>query len=183
MSRLLTQHYAGRGHQVVTAQLHGMSQRGGSVQCSVAFGGARTWEIPEGRADALVAIEPMEGARAIGAVSSRTLALVNTRPLLPGSFQSLGRPYPPLSSLLGTIRGAAGSVVAVDATALAEEAGSPRSVNVVMLGMLAGSRLLPFPADRLLDVILAAGIRDFETINRHAFRLGVEAAGERVSTP
>lgn len=167
---------------VVVGQVHGLSQRGGSVQSSVALGGARTWEIHAGMADALVAIEPMEGARAIGLVSNRTTALVNTRPLLPGSFQSLGRPYPPMSSLLESIREAAGSVVAVDATALAREAGSTRSLNVVMLGMLAGSNLLPFPAERLLDVILTAGIRDFQEINRSAFRLGVEAIGKKVST-
>jgi indolepyruvate ferredoxin oxidoreductase beta subunit len=166
---------------VVVGQVHGLSQRGGSVQASVALGGARSWEIPAGMADALVATEPMEAARAIGAVSKRTIALVNTRPLLPGSFQSLGRPYPPLSSLLGWIRESVGSMVAVDATELAGEAGSPRCLNVVMLGMLAGSDLLPFPAEGLLDVILEAGIRDFAEINRHAFRLGEEAAGKRVS--
>jgi indolepyruvate ferredoxin oxidoreductase beta subunit len=163
---------------MVVAQTHGLSQRGGSVHCAVAIGGPRAPEIPDGMADALVALEPMEGARALAKVSKRTAAFVNTRPLLPGSLQSAGRPYPPLSSLLGPIGEAAGSLVSADATALAEEAGSARALNVVMLGMLAGSDLLPFPGDRVLDLILEAGLPAFAQVNRDAFRLGKEAMKE-----
>ena len=163
------------GVPVVVGQVHGLSQRGGSVQASVALGGARSPEIPEGMADVVVALEPMEGARALSRVSKRTVAIVNTRPVLPGSLQSAGRPYPPLSSLLGPIDEAARSLVSLDATSLAEKAGSLRSLNVVMLGMLAGSGLLPFPGERILDMILAAGLPAFAELNGEAFRLGRNA--------
>lgn len=166
------------GIEAVIGQLHGMSQRGGSVQASVVLGGARSCEIPAGMADALVALEPMEATRALSRVSKKTAAIVNTRPRLPGSLQSAGRPYPPLSSLLGPLGEAAGSLVTVDATTLAEQAGSPRCLNVVMLGMLAGAGLLPFPAEPLLEVILAAAIPDFAAINRNAFGMGEEAVKE-----
>ena len=84
----------------------------------------------------------------------------------------------PLSSLLGPIGEAAGSLVSTDATALAEEAGSARALNVVMLGMLAASDLLPFPGDRVLDLILEAALPAFAQVNRDAFRLGKEAMKE-----
>ena len=163
------------GLEVVVGQVHGLSQRGGSVQASVVLGGARSWEIPDGMADALVALEPMEAARALVKISKTTAVLANTRPVLPSSLQSLGRPYPPLSSLLGPVGEAAGSLSAVDATSLASQAGSPRSLNVVMLGMLVGSGVLPFPGERLLEVVLAAGSAKLAGINRAAFGLGEEA--------
>lgn len=166
---------------VVVGQIHGLAQRGGSVQASVAIG-ARAADIPDGMADALVALEPMEGARALPKISKRTGAFVNTRPLLPSSLQSAGRPYPPLSSLLGPIEEVAGSLDATDATAVAEAAGSIRVLNVVMLGMLAGSDMLPFPAERLLDVIVAATRPGLDEVSRRAFRLGA-ATVRKVATP
>ena len=88
------------GESMIVSEAHGLSQRGGAVQCAVAIGGPRAPEIPDGMADVLVALEPMEGVRALAKVSKRTAALVNTRPVLPVSLQSAGRPYPPLASLL-----------------------------------------------------------------------------------
>lgn len=167
---------AGLDMPVVVGQVHGLSQRGGSVQASVVIGGALSAEIPEGMADALVALEPMEGTRALASVSGRTTAIVNIRPLLPGSLQSAGKPYPPIDSLIDPIRETAGSTLAIDATAMAEEAGSPRALNVVALGMMAGLDLLPFPGHRLLDTILDAALPVFADINRKAFQLGREAA-------
>lgn len=166
---------AREGIPVVVGQVHGLSQRGGPVQAPVAFGGARSWEIPDGRADFLVAFEPMEAARSLRKVSKRTTAIVNDRPIVPTSLQAAGRPYPPLASLLDPIAEAAGSLTAIDATALAEAAGSHRSLNVVMLGMLAGTGFLPFPGERLLDVILEDAIPDLAQVNRAAFQLGEEA--------
>jgi indolepyruvate ferredoxin oxidoreductase beta subunit len=163
------------GLPVVVGQIHGLSQRGGSVHASVAVGGARDPEIPDGMADVLVALEPMEGTRALPKLSKRTVAVVNTRPVLPGSLQSAGRPYPPLSALLDPIGEVVGSLVALDATSLAEAAGSPRSLNVVMLGMLAGSDLLPFAGDRLIETILADALPGLAEVNRGAFLLGRDA--------
>jgi indolepyruvate ferredoxin oxidoreductase beta subunit len=166
------------GLPMIVSEAHGLSQRGGSVRCAVAIGGLRSPEVPEGMADVLLALEPMEGARALAKVSGRTAVLVNTRPVLPASLQSASRPYPPLASLLEPIREAARTLVAADATGLAERAGSARALNVVMLGMLAGSGLLPFPAERVLEAVLAAGLPAFAEVNPQAFRLGREAVRE-----
>jgi indolepyruvate ferredoxin oxidoreductase beta subunit len=129
-------------------------------------------------ADVLVAFEPMEGARALDRISKRTTAIINTRHLLPVSLQAAGRPYPPLASLVDPVKEAAGRVITLDATAIAEEAGSPRALNVVALGMLAGTGLLPFPSNRLLDAILGAGLPAFAEVNGRAFELGTEAVEE-----
>jgi indolepyruvate ferredoxin oxidoreductase beta subunit len=163
------------GCPMAVSELHGMSQRGGSVRSEVAIGGMRSPEIADGMADVLVALEPLEAARALSKLSRRTVALVNSRPLLPSSLQSSGRPYPPLSSLLEPIGEVVGSLATVDATSLAERAGSRRSLNVVMLGMLAGSELLSLSSDGILAAIVSNARPAFVEINRNAFRLGAEA--------
>ena len=173
--RWLGEAAAESGFSMAVSELHGMSQRGGSVRAEVGIGGMRSPEIADGMADILVALEPMEAARAIPKVSARTTALVNTRPLLPSSLQGSGRPYPPLSSLLVPIDEAVGSIVSVDATSLAERAGSPRSLTAVLLGMLAGSEQLSLPSDGILAAIVSNALPAFVEINRNAFRLGAEA--------
>jgi len=167
------------GQEAVVGQLHGLSQRGGAVECSVVVGGARSAEIPAGGADVLVAFEPMEAARGLSRVSRRTVALVNTRPWLPGSLQSAGRPYPALATLLDPVREAAGSLVALDATTLAEQAGSSRALNVVLLGLLAALELLPLRAGELLEAVVRTGAPAFERVNRSAFHLGHNAASDK----
>ncbi len=163
------------GFSMAVSELRGMSQRGGSVRSEVAIGGMRSPEIADGMADVLVALEPMEAARALSKVSRRTAAFVNTRPLLPSSLQSTDRPYPPLSSLLGPIGEVVGSLVTVDATSLAERAGSRRSLNAVMLGMLDGSKLLALPSAGILAAIVSDALPAFVEINRNAFHLGAHA--------
>jgi indolepyruvate ferredoxin oxidoreductase beta subunit len=170
------------GLEAVVGQVHGMSQRGGAVQAAVAIGGARSWEVPNGMADALVGLEPLELARALVKVSKRTTVIANTRPVLPASLQSAGTPYPPLASLLGPVGEAAGALTAVDASALASQAGSPRSLNVVMLGMLAATGVLPFPGESLQEAVLAVAGPGLERIHREAFRLGREVMRSVAST-
>jgi indolepyruvate ferredoxin oxidoreductase beta subunit len=167
------------GLPVVVGQVHGLAQRGGSVTATVAIGGARSPEIARGMADVFLALEPMEAARSVEKVSRRTAAFVNTRPLLPVSLQSARRPYPPMESLIGPIREAAGSFVAADMTALAQEAGSGRALNALMAGLLAGSGLMPFPSEALLATILAAALPAFAEVNRRAFDRGEALARDR----
>ncbi len=165
------------GLQVVVQQRHGLSQRGGSVCSAVIIGGARSPEIADGMADILLALEPMEAARQLAKVSSRTTAIINTQPIVPRSLLARDLPYPALVSLLAPLQKAAGSLVTIDATALATAAGAPRSVNVVMLGLLAGTALLPFPGEHLLKA-LPAGSQMAEA-NRRGFQLGREQAPQQ----
>ncbi len=163
------------GFETVAGQVHGLAQRGGSVRASVVIGPARSWEIPAGGADVLLGLEPLEAVRALPYVSACTRAFTSVHPIPPASLQSRGLPYPDLDALLEPLRAAAGSLLTLDAFALAGEAGSLRSVNVVMLGVLAGSGLLPFPGEALLDTMIGAGVPALAEVNRKAFGLGREA--------
>jgi indolepyruvate ferredoxin oxidoreductase beta subunit len=160
-------------------ELHGLSQRGGSVQCTVAIGPGRTARIERGEADALVALEPLEALRALPYVSGRTRVLVNLSRIVPFLLTFKGQEYPSPEEVLDRLRAAAGDVVAVDGSGLAEGAGGAQSVNVVMLGALAAVGALPFPGEALRRVVeRTSPARSLET-NRRAFDLGRGALAGR----
>ena len=161
---------AGLGVRV--GQLHGLAQRGGSVEGVVVIGPGRTAFIGPGEADIVLGLEPLETQRALSRMSEATRVLLN-RQSVPLTHR--GAEYPPLQSILFRIRGVTDRVCDIDATALACEAGGPRSVNVVMLGALAGLDLLPFDEAALEVAVDAQSPERFATINRRAYQLGRES--------
>jgi len=82
-ARLLCDLFVDRGHDVVSGQLHGMAQRGGSVQSSVLIDCGSSPMIAKGRADVVLGFEPVETARALPFMSSRTVVYMNTNPVIP----------------------------------------------------------------------------------------------------
>lgn len=172
IAKLLCEAALARGLHFKQAEVHGMSQRGGSVQTHLRIDSDEVLSdlVAEGRADLLVAVEPLEALRYTsflrdgGAVVSSTDPFVN----IPS--------YPDLAAILARIAGYHRHVL-VDAERLAKAAGSARAANLVMLG--ATSVFAGIGADELLAAIdrvfAAAGERAAE-VNRRAFALG-RAAG------
>jgi indolepyruvate ferredoxin oxidoreductase beta subunit len=160
-------------------ELHGLSQRGGSVQCTVVIGPGRTSRVERGQADAVVALEPLEALRARPFVSDRTHVLVAAGRIVPFLLTLGGESYPSIEAIVDRLRRTANEVLLVDASALADEAGSSQALNVVMLGALAASEMLPYSGEALaLAVDRTSPARSFE-INHRAFALGREAAARR----
>jgi indolepyruvate ferredoxin oxidoreductase beta subunit len=170
------------GVSVVVGQLHGMSQRGGSVSCSACFGPGESSFLSDDGADAVIACEPLEALRAAAHLHpERTRVVMNTATI--SAFELVQRcPYPSLDEITMELRSRAASVVAFDARALALRAGALRSLNVVMLGAAAGLGLLPIPESALLDAIRERCSVGFFSTNRAAFALGLEAARGAVGT-
>ncbi len=164
---------SGRG--VVVGQLHGMSQRGGSVRCTVLVGPGQSSFVPEGGADALLALEPLEGLRARDALAGHTLAVVNRVPVVPPNLVRTRTPYPEVEGILAELRAAAASLVVVDGGALVAELGAQRALNAALLGALAGSGGLPFEPALLLAAIEGRSRPEAREVNRRAFALGQEA--------
>jgi indolepyruvate ferredoxin oxidoreductase beta subunit len=162
-------HAAGR--EVVVGQLHGMSQRGGSVECSVLYGPGRSSFVSV--ADVVVGFEPLETLRARDRMGPGTRVLVNRgRIMLP----RLGRPeqpYPPLEEILTAIRAASATVVEVDGRAAAEQAGEARTLNIVVLGVLAGLGWLPCDESRVWSAVERHCRARYRDVNRRAFALGL----------
>jgi indolepyruvate ferredoxin oxidoreductase beta subunit len=184
--RLVIPFFVNRGHDVASAQLHGMSQRGGAVQASVMIDAGTCPVIAAGDADVVIGLEPVEAARSAHWVGPRTVVLANTQAVVPfvlsqrAARGEAGGDYPPVEALLQPLREITPHVVALDATALAERAGSAKALNMVMLGFLFGAGLVPAPAadfcteviDRAPPAIAATGRRAFD-----AGQAAVAAAG------
>ena len=189
-ARLLCDCFVQRGHHVVSGQLHGMAQRGGAVESSVIIDGGISPVIASGRADFVVGFEPVEAVRALPLMSSHTTVYVNTTPVVPFVLsqrevrEQADAQYPELEELLDAIRAVTPRVSALDATQCATEAGGIRALNMVMLGCLLGSSLLPCTAEEFWDGVADRTPPASRRINTQAFWKGAESvAGLQVGGP
>ncbi len=168
----------------VVGQMHGMSQRGGSVTATVLIGDYRSSLVGDGEADLLVGLEPLETKRALSRLKVGGSVVVSTSKIVPTVLAARGDPYPDLErEVMPQIERAAALVTAIPAALLAKQAGSLRAQNVVMLGALAGTGVLPFDPGHLSESILARSAGRFAEINAAAFKLGRNAAARSSAAP
>jgi indolepyruvate ferredoxin oxidoreductase beta subunit len=178
-ARVLCDAFVEQGHDVVSSQLHGMAQRGGSVQSSVMIDCGISPVIASGAADFILGLEPAETARAMGLMSSRTLVFMNTAPVVPYVLAQRfvrDKPqadYPAVRRLIEQVRAVAGRVHPFDATSLAAAAGSAKTLNVLMLGCLLGTETLPCTAARFWDTVSGIIPAPLVDANTRAFFDGV----------
>jgi len=158
------------------SEIHGMAQRGGVVESAVVFGDAQSTIISDGEADVLVGFEPSETLRALNKCNSETVVITNLAPLPPFTA-AIGRgTYPDLALLQKRIREKTGRLIAFDAVALARQAGNVMSLNMVLLGALIRTGVLPLNGECVQEAIRNATKAAFQDINLAAFELGFEAA-------
>lgn len=181
-ARLLCEVFVDRGHYVVSGQLHGMAQRGGSVLSTVMIDTGISPVIPAGKADIVLGFEPVETARALPLMSQCTSVYMNTAPVVPyvlGQRYVLKEEhaeYPDVEDLLQSIRSVAASVHSFDATQCALAVGLLKSLNIVMLGCLLATESLPCPADDFWNAARDRIPSALRTVNAIAFARGVELA-------
>jgi indolepyruvate ferredoxin oxidoreductase, beta subunit len=187
---LLCDFFTASGHDVVSGQAHGMSQRGGTVQATVSVDAGPSPQLPRGSADSLVALEPVEAVRALPLLSSSAVVVMNTATVRPyvlaqqAMHDADNAEYPDLESLEGQLREVTPHVFSVNGSDLAEHAGSLKTLNVVMLGCLFGAyqRLQPegFPYSQtaLTETIAENASPQVADSNLRAFASGLRAIGE-----
>jgi indolepyruvate ferredoxin oxidoreductase beta subunit len=172
------------GVKVVVQEQHGLAQRSGSISAHVRIGDAYSPMIPIGEADMIVAMEAAEALRYVeylkpgGAVvmNSRMMhPVIETNELVKRRRENL--PYVTLDQVTGQLMRRTDRIYALDASALAAEAGNPRTENVVLMG--AASRVGGFPLSReaLLEAVKRAVPERTVAANVAAFELGERAVG------
>jgi len=172
---LLAKTAAAAGLDVKLSEVHGMAQRGGSVDTVVRFGEEVLAPITDpGGADHLVAFEMIEAARRLQYLTPSGRLLVNARVIEPLPVLIGAATMPDDLEELLDAQGA----IFIDAEALACEAGSPKSANVVLMGAL--STGLPFPSDAWREVIVARVPPKTVDANLRAFELGRVACEQGV---
>ena len=168
-SKLLGRMLLTAGYDVKVSEVHGMSQRGGSVVTYVRWGDkVYSPIIDKGQADFILSFELLEAARWMeflrpGGRLITTTQQIHPMPVITGAAES--------PQALDKRRAGAGVALdAMDALSLAEEAGSSKAVNLVLLGRL--SRYFDWPEETWQRAITASVPEKFLELNRKAFHLG-----------
>lgn len=171
-SRLLGAAMVAEGYDVKVSEVHGMSQRGGSVVTYVRYG-EKVYSpiIEEGEADIVLAFEQLEAARYLPYLKKGGIVVVNTQKMDPMPVVTGSTTYP--EGLLEDMEKKGARVLALDALSLAEEAGSAKAVNVVLIGAMAKS--LGQEQEVWLKAIEETVPAKFLEMNRKAFALGWQA--------
>ena len=171
-SKLLGKVLLNRGYDVKVSEVHGMSQRGGSVVTYVCYGD-RVYApiIDKGESDVIVSFELLEAARYTEYLKEGGTILTNTQQTNPMPVITGAMEYP--ADLVKKMQGLGLKVDAIDALALANEAGSSKAVNLVLMGRL--SKYFDFTEDEWQTAIETSVPEKFLDMNRKAFKLGREA--------
>ena len=171
------------GLQAKQAEVHGLSQRGGSVTSYVRWG--RTIYSPlvgAGEVDVYLAFEKLEALRHLKKIAPGALALINLETILPVSLLSSGLTYPDDDSLRMTVAQATPHALYLDAAGMALALGNTRVANVVLLGALSfflednplvGSALTQ---ELWLQAVAARVPSKYAAVNQQAFLAGWQAA-------
>jgi indolepyruvate ferredoxin oxidoreductase beta subunit len=176
LSRVLSTAAFSQGMNVVVGETLGMAQRGGSVTSNVRIGPrVRGPKILRGGCDVLLSLEPAEALRVAHHLGSKTRAVVNTAPSPPVFALLEEARYPEAEEVLGVLERIVGVVYPIDATGLASEVGSTRSMNMVVLGAYAALEDPVLSQSSLEKAMVASLPPRFLEMNKRAFDLGYEA--------
>ena len=162
------------GYDTKKAEVHGMSQRGGSVISHVSWA-EQVFSpiIPEGEADILISFEKLEAMRFANGIRPGAMVLINDHEIVPVTVSSGTGIYPADDVIEGVFAPLTKSVHWVKGVKIAEELGNAKAANVVLLGAL--SKILEHDAERWLKVIEARVPPKFVELNHKAFQAGREA--------
>ena len=171
-SKLLGKLLCDEGYDVKVSEVHGMSQRGGSVVTYVRFGDkVYSPVITDGEADYIVSFEKLEAARYASCLKEGGTVIVNTQEIAPMPVIVGATEYP--SAILDEMSAKGIHVDAMDALSLAEQAGSSKAVNIVLMGRLA--KYFDIPKDKWIAAIEKSVAEKFVEMNKKAFELGYSA--------
>ena len=171
-SKLLGRMLLGKGYDVKVSEVHGMSQRGGSVVTYVRWG-EKVYSpiIDKGQADVILSFELLEAARWTEYLKPGGRIITNTQQVNPMPVITGAAAYP--QGLVEKMQAAGLEIDAIDALSLAEEAGSSKAVNIVLMGRLA--KWFDFTEEEWLAAIEKSVPPKFLEMNQKAFHLGRNA--------
>ena len=166
-SRILGNTVLNEGFDVKVSEVHGMSQRGGSVVTYVKFGDSvHSPIIDKGEADIILAFELLEAYRALPWLKQGGKMIVNDQQINPMPVITGAAQYP--EDIKGKLAALA-NVTTLDALALATEAGNTKAVNVVLIGVMAKNTDIPY--EKWVETIKATVPAKFLEVNLKAFDL------------
>jgi len=163
------------GLNVRVGEIHGMAQRGGHVVCTVRIGkNARGPIIDPGSAHLLVGFEPLETLREINLVKQGGCVLMSSHVQYPVAVSMGKSEYPNHEEIIKNMCKYTDRIIEFDALELAIKAGSTQALNMVMLGAIIGTDLVPIAKEIALNVVRTSFPKKFEKVNVNATKMGFE---------
>jgi len=160
-----------KGYDIKESEVHGMAQRGGSVDCHIRYGKEIFSPlIPKGGADYIISLELLESMRKLDYLNKDSVLIVNREQINPAPVEIGAMQYP--SDLESWLKSNFPSTIVVDTTEALKEAGTKKALNIVMIGCL--SKYLEFAVSDWEDAIKSLVNEKFIEQNLKAFRLGRE---------
>jgi indolepyruvate ferredoxin oxidoreductase beta subunit len=167
-SKIIGHVYRSAGYDVKVSEVHGMSQRGGSVVTYVRYSKSAASPIVDlGEADVILAFEELEGARYLPYLKKGGKMIINRLRLSPMPVLTGAAAYP--DGLVEEMRGAGADVYHLDAQEIAEKSGSVKAANVALLGVFA--KYVEAPKSAWEDALRACVPEKFLELNLKAFEL------------
>ena len=171
-SRLLGNVLMDSGYDVKISEVHGMSQRGGSVVTYVKYGdNVASPIIGIGEADLILCFEQLEAARWLNHLKPTGKMIINTQSIDPMPVIMGAAKYP--ENIIENLEKSGANICAVDALSLAMEAGTPKAVNVALIGLLA--KQTEIPKEAFIETVKKTVPAKFLDLNLKAFELGYNA--------
>ena len=168
-SKILGHLLLSQGYDVKVSEVHGMSQRGGSVVTYVRYGDkVYSPVIDKGEADYIVSFEILEAARWLSYLKKDGQIVTNTQQIDPMPVITGAAQYP--EDLANKIKAAGAKIDAIDCLSVAKQAGSAKAVNIVLLGRL--SHYFDIPEDAWMASLEANVPPKFLEMNKKAFEMG-----------
>jgi len=174
-SRVLANMLSLKGFWITIGETFGMSQRGGSVMSHIRVSGTSTLspQIPKGKADILIALEPIEAVRVMRVYGNPEVRVImNIRPVHPVGVISGDFDYPSLEDIKKSLNGLTPHVWTLDATEKAMKLGNPILSNIIMIGAVSGLHFLRVGITEFNKVIKNFFPQKTLDINRQAFKIG-----------
>ncbi|UCF50312.1 MAG: indolepyruvate ferredoxin oxidoreductase subunit beta [Thermoplasmatales archaeon] len=159
---------------VFVSEVHGMAQRGGSVNCSVRMGDVSGPLVSSGTADVILSTEPIEALRYIQFSNKNTKIITDINPVIPYTVSVGAEKYPDIKEVFNELK-KYGDLYKIDAVKISKDAGALITKNIVLLGALAATDVLPFKPEKLLETILENIPSKFKDMNKKAFEGGLKA--------
>lgn len=163
------------GYNVVMSEIHGMSQRGGSVSTELKIGDFKSSILENHTADMILGFEPSEVIRGLDKANKDTYLVFNTTPVIPAQIASSNQSYPNVDNIINSLKQNFNNVHPVDGNKYALEAGSILSLNMALLGSATAVKSFPISKDLIIDAMKDNLKEKFHDMNIKAFELGYNA--------
>ena len=153
------------GYDCVMSEIHGMSQRGGSVSTELKIGNFKSSIVEKGKADMILSFEPIEVLRAVEKANENTAIIFNTAPMVPSTLTQTGETYPSIDGeIIPNLKENFNFVYPIEGNGLAKDAGSILSLNMVLLGAAVANDTFPLPMLLFLIIDFFGEKNNFEDI-------------------